>query len=101
MGTDWLQLFDKSLSDKMLAMNRQRLVRFLEENIDILKEIDRRSTGSRSSIIFTMNQHKVSLARAVGRLIMDSGLQDLKIGVAFDFCFGEEWVYLCACGNRA
>src|SRR5262245_7856973 len=28
MGTDWLQLFDKSLSDKILAMNRQRLVRF-------------------------------------------------------------------------
>jgi hypothetical protein len=94
MGTDWLQLFDKSLSDKILAMNRQRLVRFLEENIDVLKEIDKRSIVSRTSIISTMNRHKVSLARAVGRLIVDMGLQDLKIGVAFDFCFGEEWVYL-------
>jgi hypothetical protein len=94
MGTDWLQLFDKSLSDKILAMNRQRLARFLEENIDVLKEKERGDRISYSSIVFTMNQHKISAARAVGRLIMDVGLQDLKIDVAFDFCYGEEWVYL-------
>jgi hypothetical protein len=41
MGTDWLQLFDKGLSDKILAMNRQRLARFFEENIDVLKEKER------------------------------------------------------------
>jgi hypothetical protein len=94
MGTDWLQLFDKRLSDKILAMNRQRLVRFIEENIDVLKEKDRRDTVHYSSIIFTMNQDKLSVTQAIDRLIADSGLQDLKIDVAFDFCFGEEWVYL-------
>ena len=94
MGTDWLQLFDKRLSDKILAMNRQRLVRFIEENIDVLKEKDKRDTVHYSSIIFTMNQHKISVAQAIDRLIAGSGLRDLKIQVAFDFCFGEEWVYL-------
>jgi len=50
MGTDWLQLFDKRLSDKILAMNRQRLVRFIEENIDVLKEkgVSRPSNGQLS-----------------------------------------------------
>src|SRR5262245_44997001 len=94
MGTDWLQLFDKSLSDKILAMNRQRLARFIEENVDVLKEKDKRDTVHYSSIIFTMNQHKISVAQAIDRLIAGSGLQDLKIQVAFDFCFGEEWIYL-------
>jgi hypothetical protein len=94
MGTDWLQLFDKRLSDKILAMNRQRLMRFLEENVDVLKEKDKRDTVHYSSIIFTMNQHKISVAQAVDRLIAGSGLQDLKIQIAFDFCFGEEWIYL-------
>lgn len=68
MGTDWLQLFDKRLSDKILAMNRQRLVRFIEENIDVLKEKDRRDTVHYSSIIFTMNQDKLSVTQAIDRL---------------------------------
>ena len=52
MGTDWLQLFDKRRSDRILAMNRQGLTRFLEENLDELKEKDRRDIGTHSSIVY-------------------------------------------------
>jgi len=93
MGTDWLQLYDKTLSDKILTMNRQRLVRYLEDNIYVLKEKDRRIICN-SSIVFTMNRHKVSVGQAVDSLIAEGGLQDLKIQVAFDYCFGDEWIYL-------
>jgi len=94
MGTDWLQLFDKRRSDKILAMNRQGLTRFLEENLDELKEKDRRDIGTHSSIVFIMNQDKVSVFQAVNKELADSGLRDLKLRVALDFCLGEEWIYL-------
>jgi hypothetical protein len=41
-----------------------------------------------------MNQHKISFAQALDRLIAYKGLQDLIIRVTFDFCFGEEWIHL-------
>ncbi len=91
MGTDWLQLYDKNLSDKILAMNRQGLTRFLEDHIDVLKEKEKRG---HSTLAFVMSEYKISVAKAVEKLLAEQKLFELKRDVAFDFCFGEEWVYL-------
>jgi hypothetical protein len=94
MGTDWLSLFNKSLADQIVAMSQQGLTRFLEENVDVLREKDKRGRVSYSSVFFVMQQYKLSVKDAVRRLAKDTSLRNVRTMVAFDFAFGEEWVYL-------
>lgn len=94
MGADWIQLYDKNLSDQILEMNRQALTHFLENNIDALKTKEKRGAVSSSSVVSVIEGEKCSVAKAVELLLQEEKLKDFKIQIASDYCFGEEWIYL-------
>jgi hypothetical protein len=91
MGTDSIKLFNKALADRILAMEREPLTRFLEENLNILKQKE----FTLNSILFEMEQSGVYAQDAVERLLAEEyTLAGLKIEVAQDFAFGDEEIYL-------
>jgi len=91
MGTDSIKLFNKTLADQILAMERQSLTRFLEENIGVLKQKD----FTLSSVLYEMEQSGGSVSDAVERLISgEYTLTGLKIEAIQDFAFGDEEIYL-------
>jgi hypothetical protein len=90
MGTDSLKLFNKTLADQILAMARESLIRFLEENIGILKQ-----KNSLSTVLYEVEQRGISVSDAVNRLLSEEfTLTGLKIEVIDDFAFGDEEIYL-------
>jgi hypothetical protein len=94
MGTDWIQLYDKKLSDQILGMNRQSLTRFLENNIEILKNKAKVDAVSHSSLVFVMDSYNYSVPQAIESLLTETKLKDFKREIAFDYCFGDENIYL-------
>lgn len=95
MGTDSVQLFNKTLGDQILAMEKSALIQCAEENLGKLKRRKRICGYIHSSIPFQLNQHGGSVAEAVERLISDkTPLSQLKIDLLHDLAFGEEEIYL-------
>ena len=90
MGTDKAQLFNKALADQILAMEQAPLVRFVEENIDVLK----RKPFNLSLIVFEMEQRGGSVSDAVGRLLSEQTFTRVRADVAEDFGFVDEEIYL-------
>ena len=91
MGTDSVKLFNKAVADQILAMDQARLVQFLEENIDVLRNKER----TPSLILFEMEQNGGSVSDAIGRLL--SGGQtftEIKADIAQDFGFHDEEIHL-------
>ncbi len=101
MGTDWIQLYDKRLSDRILKMNRPTLTRFLEDNIDVLEAKDQAGVTLHSSLVFVMSQNGTPVTKAVEELLAETKLNDFKKQLALDFCLGEETVYLDYWGCHA
>jgi hypothetical protein len=93
MGTDFLRLFNKSLADQIIEMNQQELARYVEQNLDTLKEIDK-SHVLLNSILFVVKQDGVSVNEAIKRLLKEQPLREIKAYVALDLAYGEEWIYL-------
>jgi hypothetical protein len=75
-------------------MDRRALTRFLENNIDVLKNKEKIDAVSYSDLVFVMNRYKYSVAKAVEKLLAETKLNEFKKQVAFDYCFGDEEIYL-------
>jgi hypothetical protein len=91
MGTDSVKLFHKALADQIMAMERDVLTRFLEENIGILKQ----KPSTLSLVVFEMERSGGSVSDAVESLLSgEQSLPELKADVAQDFAFGDEEIYL-------
>jgi hypothetical protein len=94
MGTDSIQLYNKGLSDQILGMDRRTLTRYLEINIDALKNKEKIGDVSYSDVVVVMNHYKCSVAKAVEKLLSETKLNEFKKHIAFDYCFGDEKIYL-------
>jgi len=46
MGTDSVKLFNKTLSDRILDMTKSKLIRYVEENLESLKEMKKEAVLS-------------------------------------------------------
>ena len=91
MGTDSVKLFNKALADQILGMERGPLTHFLEENISSLQQ----KPATVSLILFEMGQNGGSVSDSVESLLSgEQTFTDLKTGVAQDFAFGNEEIYL-------
>ena len=91
MGTDSIKLFNKRLSDQILAMDLQQLTEFLEENIGVLEKKD----FSFSTVLFVMKQTGSSVSDAVETLLSDEHtLTGLKTEAIDDFAFGDDVILL-------
>lgn len=91
MGTDSIKLFNKTLADQILAMEREPLTRFLEENIGILKPQD----FTLNPVLFEMEQSGDSVSNVIEKLLSnESTLTGLKSEVAQDFALGDEELHL-------
>jgi hypothetical protein len=85
MGIDSIKLFDKTLADQILAMERQSLTRFLEGNIGVLRQKD----FTLNPVLYKMEQTGGSVSDALESLLSDEyTLTGLKTEVAQDFAFG-------------
>jgi len=95
MGTDSVKLFNKMLSDRILGTTKSKLIRYVEENLDSLKEMKKNGGFVRSLVLFELNERGGSVAEAVERLIAEKHpLDQLKDELIHDFAFGVEEVYL-------
>jgi hypothetical protein len=95
MGTDSVKLFNKALSDRILGMTKSRLVRYIEENLDVLKEMEKGGGFVHSIVLFELNERGGSVAQAVERLIAEKNtLEQLKDELIYNFAFGVERIYL-------
>jgi hypothetical protein len=90
MGTDSITLFNKSVADKLLAMDQVSLTRYLEENIEVLK----RRKFRYSPVVLEMNQSGSSVSEAVEVLSKSCTLNALKAALVRDFALGDEEIYL-------
>ena len=91
MGTDSINQFNKSLADRILAMDRSSLTTFLSENIDI----SRRKESSFNPVLLQMEQHGGSVSDAVEMLLgHEYSLPQLKAEVVRDSAFGDEEIKL-------
>jgi len=93
MGTDFLRLFNKSLADRIIQMDQRGLARYVENNLYILKEKDEDHV-LHSSIVYVMGRDNIPVNEAIKRLLREQPFRELKVGVALDFAFGEEWILL-------
>jgi hypothetical protein len=95
MGTDSVKLFNKTLSDRILGMTKSGVIRYVEENLESLKEIEKSGGFVHSLVLFEMNNGAGFVAQAVERLIAEGNpLKQLKDELIHDFAFGEERIYL-------
>ena len=69
MGTDSAKLFNKVLSDRILGMTKSKLIRYVEENLEALKEMEKSGGFVRSLVLSELNEQGDSVAEAVDRLI--------------------------------
>jgi hypothetical protein len=91
MGTDRIKLFDKKLSDQILAMELESLLPFLEGNIGVLKQ----KGATYSLVLFEMEESSCSVSQAVENLLFgECTLTGLRSDLAQDFAFGVEDVLL-------
>ena len=91
MGTESIKLFNKTLADQILVMERVPLTRFLEANIDILKQKE----FTLNSVLYEIEQNGGTVSDAVETLLSsESTLTGLKTEVAQDFAFGDEEIHL-------
>src|SRR5215470_13924221 len=95
MGTDSAKLFNKTLSDRILGMTKSKLIRYVEENLEVLKEVEKSGGFVYSVVLFDLNERGGSVAEAVERLIAEKNtLESLKVELIHDFAFGVEEIYL-------
>jgi hypothetical protein len=95
MGTDSVKLFNKMLSDRILEMTKSKLIRYVEENLDSLKEMKKSGGFVYSVVLFELDERGGSVAEAVERLIAENyTLEHLKEELIHDFAFGVEEVHL-------
>jgi len=95
MGTDSAKLFNKTLSDRILGMTKSALIRYVEENLETLKEVEKSGGFVHSILLFELNERGGSVAEAVERLIAEENtLKRLKDELIHDFALGEETIYL-------
>lgn len=88
MGTDRVNLFDKTLGDRILAMDQDSLVRFLEEHSETLS--NKVYTGYVADVAA-----RSSIAEAVETVLReDSSLGSLKGSVLLDFAMSDEEIML-------
>jgi hypothetical protein len=91
MGTDSIKLFNKSLADQILAMGREELVRFLEENIGSLQQ----KLSLLNLVLFEMKKNGGSVSDSVECLLSgEQTFTQLSADVAQDFAFGDAEIYL-------
>jgi hypothetical protein len=95
MGADSVQLFNKTLGDRILAMDKPALIQCVEENLGALKRRKRNCGFIHSLIPFQLKDYGGSVTEAVERLISDKApLLELKTDLLHDLAFGEEEIYL-------
>jgi hypothetical protein len=95
MGTDSAKLFNKTLSDRILGMTKSRLIRYVEENLESLKEAEKGGGFVHSVVLFELNGRGGSVAEAVESLIAGKNtLEQLKDELIHDFAFGVEKINL-------
>ncbi len=95
MGTDSVKLFNKTLSDQILVMDKSKLIHFAEENLEALKQKEKNGGFVYSQILSELNERGGSVAQAVERLFAEKNpLAELKEELINDFAFGEEHIYL-------
>ena len=91
MGTDSIKLFNKTLADEILAMEREPLTRFLVKNLDAF----RRKKFCFNAVLLEVDQNGGSVPNVVERLLTEEyTLAELKAEVARDLAFGEEEILL-------
>src|SRR5712692_7121602 len=94
MGTDYLQLFNKEVADKILAMELEPMTQFLELNIEFLKRKNR-ETILRSSVQFVMAEAGCSTKEAIATLLeRDEKLSEIRVSLALDSGFSTERISL-------
>ena len=95
MGTDRVKLFDKTLGDRILAMDQDALIHFLEENSNIL------SSKAYMGYVGDLATQS-SIAEAVETVLRDDyPLPYFKSQVVMDFAFGDEEILLDYWGCHA
>jgi hypothetical protein len=79
MGTDSIKLFNKTLADEILAMEREPLTRFLVKNLDAF----RRKKFCFNAVLLEVDQNGGSVPNVVERLLTEEyTLAELKAEVA-------------------
>jgi hypothetical protein len=68
VGTDRVQLFDKGIADRVLAMDREALEAFVSENLSALRA---REFGYASHLFYLMDKYGLSVRGAFERLFSD------------------------------
>lgn len=94
MGTDRVQLFDKGIADRVLAMDREALEAFVFENLNALREKD----GHAGLLFYLMTREGLSLRDGIERVLSDGppfkplaqAFAQLRTDVALDAALGDE-----------
>lgn len=94
MGTNSIKLYNKKLSDQILGMKRSTLTHFLESHLDVLRSKEKADGYTHCGLISEMNNYKYSLIKAIESILKETKLREFKKQVAFDFCYGNEVIYL-------
>lgn len=84
MGTDFVRLLDKVLSDRLLAMDREALGGFLEEHVPRLEGARR---DRASLLVDELTSAHGSGARALTALLHGSSMDDLRVSLIDDLCW--------------
>lgn len=90
MGTDSVKLFNKTLADHILTMDRPELTQFLETNIDLLKQ----KAFPLSIALVDLEAAGDSVAQAVEQLLSEQSFTSFQSSVVQDFAFGDDEIYL-------
>ena len=91
MGTDSVKLFNKTLADRILAMSREELVSFLEENIGALRQ----KLSILNLVLFEMKKKGDSVSDSIDFLISGGqSFTQLSAELAQDFAFGDAEIHL-------
>jgi hypothetical protein len=93
VGTDTIQLFNKGIADRILAMDLDMLKRFVEENTPVwLKD----SFYGLHSLRAEIDRNGVSVSEAVDTVLTKGWytFPELKASVAKSFAFGDERISL-------
>src|SRR5262249_40596965 len=64
-----------------------------EKNLYILKEKGKDHV-LQSDIVCVTERNIISVIEAIKRLLKEQSFRELKVDVALDFAYGEEWIYL-------
>jgi hypothetical protein len=94
MGTDRVQLFDKGIADRVLAMEREALEAFVSENLNAL----RAKALYASHLFYLMDTEGLSVRDSIERLLSDGppfkpsaqAFTQFRTDVALDAALGNE-----------